>query len=104
MIFVGNRGCVPRSSPVNWKKLTPHEGLAEHLQPNLYPASAGGDYRRDVGNAQAYGGRTRYQLWSCLLRTELRSLRLYGQRTEGEPEQNQWRRQIDALTPEGLAA
>ncbi len=29
---------------------------------------------------------------------------LYGQRTEGEPEQSQWRRQIDALTPEGLAA
>ncbi|MGC6743937.1 ChuX/HutX family heme-like substrate-binding protein, partial [Escherichia coli] len=29
---------------------------------------------------------------------------LYGQRTEGEPEQTQWREQIDALTPKGLAA
>ena len=29
---------------------------------------------------------------------------LYGQRTEGEPEQSQWRSQIDALTPKGLAA
>lgn len=29
---------------------------------------------------------------------------LYGQRTEGEPEQTQWRAQIDALTPKGLAA
>lgn len=26
---------------------------------------------------------------------------LYGQRTEGEPEQTQWRAQIDALTPKG---
>lgn len=29
---------------------------------------------------------------------------LYGQRSEGEPEQSQWRRQIEALTPKGLAA
>ena len=29
---------------------------------------------------------------------------LYGQRTEGEPEQARWRSQIDALTSTGLAA
>lgn len=29
---------------------------------------------------------------------------LYGQRSEGEPEQRQWRSQVDALTRKGLAA
>ncbi len=29
---------------------------------------------------------------------------LYGQRTEGEPEQQQWRTQIDALQSKGLTA
>jgi putative hemin transport protein len=29
---------------------------------------------------------------------------LYGQRTEGQPEQNQWREQVAALSSEGVAA
>jgi hypothetical protein len=78
------------------------ERLAEHLQPDLYPASAGRDRAETwVTRKPTADHVTSLELFAA---DGTQIAQLYGQRTEGEPEQKQWRSQIDALTPKGLAA
>ncbi|POP44026.1 hemin-degrading factor [Superficieibacter electus] len=102
MIFVGNRGCVQIFTGA-LEKLTPMKGwiniFNEHFTLHL----------RDAGIAESWitrkptadGHVTSLELFAA---DGTQIAQLYGQRSEGQPEQTRWREQIDALCNEGKAA
>jgi len=102
MIFVGNRGCVQIFTGVV-EKLTPMKGWLNIFNPTftLHLLEETIAETWVTRKPTADGHVTSLELFAA---DGTQIAQLYGQRTEGEPEQSQWRRQIDALTPEGLAA
>lgn len=102
MIFVGNRGCVQIFTGVV-EKLMPMKGWLNIFNPAftlhlLEGAIAESWFTR---KPTADGHVTSLELFAA---DGTQIAQLYGQRSEGEPEQSQWRSQIDALTAKGLAA
>lgn len=102
MVFVGNRGCVQIFTGVV-EKLAPMKGWLNIFNPTftlhlLEDAIAETWVTR---KPTADGHVTSLELFAA---DGTQIAQLYGQRTEGEPEQSQWRSQIDALTAKGLAA
>lgn len=102
MIFVGNRGCVQIFTGVV-EKLMPMKGWLNIFNPAftlhlLEDAIAESWVTR---KPTADGHVTSLELFAA---DDTQIAQLYGQRSEGEPEQSQWRSQIDALTAKGLAA
>ncbi|WP_409247942.1 hemin-degrading factor [Enterobacter hormaechei] len=102
MIFVGNRGCVQIFTGVV-EKLTPMKGWLNIFNPTftLHLLEETIAETWVTRKPTADGHVTSLELFAA---DGTQIAQLYGQRTEGEPEQSRWRRQIDALTPEGLAA
>lgn len=102
MIFVGNRGCVQIFTGA-LEKLTPMKGwiniFNEHFTLHL----------REAGIAESWitrkptddGHVTSLELFAA---DGTQIAQIYGQRSEGQPEQIRWRAQIDALSNEGKAA
>lgn len=102
MIFVSNRGCVQIFTG-EVRKLMPMEnwinifnpGFTLHLMSDTIAESwVTRKYTKD-------GYVTSLELFAA---DGTQIAQLYGQRTEGEPEQQQWRTQIDALQSQGLTA
>ncbi len=102
MVFVGNRGCVQIFTCVI-EKLVPMKGWLNIFNPtftlHLLEESVAETWVTRKPTAD--GHVTSLELFAA---DGTQIAQLYGQRTEGEPEQTQWRAQIDALTPKGLAA
>lgn len=102
MVFVGNRGCVQIFTGVV-EKLVPMKGWLNIFNPtftlHLLEESIAESWVTRKPTAE--GHVTSLELFAA---DGTQIAQLYGQRTEGEPEQSQWRSQIDALTVKGLAA
>lgn len=102
MVFVGNRGCVQIFTGVI-EKLVPMKGWLNIFNPtftlHLLEETVAETWVTRKPTAE--GHVTSLELFAA---DGTQIAQLYGQRTEGEPEQTQWRAQIDALTPKGLAA
>ena len=102
MIFVGNRGCVQIFTGA-LEKVAPMKGWLNIFNP-LFTL-----HLRDDAIAESWvtrkptadGHVTSLELFAA---DGTQIAQLYGQRTEGHPEQEQWREQIEALLKEGLAA
>lgn len=102
MIFVGNRGCVQIFTGV-LEKLTPMKGWINIFNENFTL------HLRDTGIAESWvtrkptadGHVTSLELFA---KDGTQIAQLYGQRSEGQPEQSHWRAQIDALTNPEKAA
>lgn len=102
MIFVGNRGCVQIFTGAV-EKVAPMKGWL-----NIFNATFT-LHLLDEAIAETWvtrkptadGHVTSLELFAA---DGTQIAQLYGQRTEGEPEQRQWRSQIDALTLKGRAA
>ncbi|EAY4678253.1 hemin-degrading factor [Salmonella enterica] len=102
MVFVGNRGCVQIFTGVI-QNVTPVKGWLNIFNPTFTL------HVREESIAEAWvtrkptrdGHVTSLELFA---HDGTQIAQLYGQRTEGEPEQAQWRQQIDALMLKGLAA
>lgn len=102
MIFVGNRGCVQIfTGPI--EKVVPMKGWL-----NIFNPAFTLHLREDTiaetwvtRKPTADGHVTSLELFAA---DGTQIAQLYGQRTEGEPEQTQWRAQIEALMAKGLAA
>lgn len=102
MIFIGNRGCVQIfTGPV--EKLVPMENWVNifnpaftlHLMENTISESW--ITRKPTANGMV----TSLELFAA---DGTQIAQLYGQRTEGEPEQSRWREQLAVLTGAGVAA
>ncbi|MBM3070825.1 hemin-degrading factor [Lelliottia sp. RWM.1] len=102
MVFVGNRGCVQIFTGVV-EKLVPMKGWLNIFNPafTLHLLEETIAETWVTRKPTADGHVTSLELFAA---DGTQIAQLYGQRTEGEPEQSQWRSQIDALTPKGLAA
>ena len=102
MIFVGNRGCVQIFTGVV-DKVVPMKGWLNIFNPaftlHLLEETIAESWVTRKPTAD--GHVTSLELFAA---DGTQIAQLYGQRTEGEPEQSQWRSQIDALTFKGLAA
>jgi putative hemin transport protein len=102
MIFVGNRGCVQIFTGAV-EKVMPMKGWLNIFNPaftlHLLEASIAESWVTRKPTAD--GHVTSLELFAA---DGTQIAQLYGQRAEGEPEQRQWRSQIDALTVKGLAA
>ncbi|WP_432226272.1 hemin-degrading factor [Enterobacter wuhouensis] len=102
MVFVGNRGCVQIFTGAV-EKLVPMKGWLNifntrftlHLLEETIAESW--VTRKPIADGHV----TSLELFAA---DGTQIAQLYGQRTEGEPEQARWRSQIDALTAKGLAA
>lgn len=102
MIFVGNRGCVQIFTG-QIKQLTPMKGWLNIFNPTFTL------HLRDDTIAESWitrkptadGFVTSLELFAA---DGTQIAQLYGQRTEGEPEQTQWRLQVESLINKGLAA
>lgn len=102
MIFVGNRGCVQIFTG-QVEQLTPMKGWLNIFNPTFTL------HLRDDTIAESWVTRkptsdgfvTSLELFAA---DGTQIAQLYGQRTEGEPEQTQWRLQVEALSSKGLAA
>lgn len=102
MIFVGNRGCVQIFTGVV-EKVVPMRGWQNIFNPAFTL------HLREDTIAEAWvtrkptadGHVTSLELFAA---DGTQIAQLYGQRTEGEPEQQTWRAQIEALIGTGLAA
>ncbi|WP_158784599.1 hemin-degrading factor [Pantoea sp. BAV 3049] len=102
MIFIGNRGCVQIFTGVV-EKLMPMENWLNIFNPTftlhlMEDAIAESWVTR---KSTANGTVTSLELFAA---DGTQIAQLYGQRTEGEPEQARWREQIAILTDEGAAA
>ncbi|WP_230351676.1 hemin-degrading factor [Lelliottia sp. WAP21] len=102
MIFVGNRGCVQIFTGIV-EKWVPMKGWLNVFNPTftlhlLEEAIAESWVTR---KPTADGHVTSLELFAA---DGTQIAQIYGQRSEGEPEQAQWRSQIDALTAKGIAA
>ncbi len=102
MIFIGNRGCVQIFTGVV-EKLMPMENWL-----NIFNATFTLHLMEDTiaeswitRKSTANGTVTSLELFAA---DGTQIAQLYGQRTEGEPEQARWREQIAMLTGEGAAA
>lgn len=102
MIFVGNRGCVQIFTGVV-ETLTPMKGWLNIFNPTFTLHLLEGSIAESwvTRKPTADGHVTSLELFAA---DGTQIAQLYGQRTEGEPEQSQWRSQVDALTAKGLAA
>ena len=102
MIFVGNRGCVQIFTGAV-EKLVPMKGWLNVFNPTFTLHLLEGSIAETwvTRKPTADGHVTSLELFAA---DGTQIAQLYGQRTEGEPEQSQWRSQIDALTAKGLAA
>ncbi len=102
MIFVGNRGCVQIFTGTV-DKVVPMKGWLNIFNPaftlHLLEETIAESWVTRKPTAD--GHVTSLELFAA---DGTQIAQLYGQRTEGEPEQSQWRSQIDALTVKGLAA
>jgi len=102
MIFVGNRGCVQIFTGA-LEKLTPMKGwiniFNEHFTLHLLERGIAESWVTRKSTAD--GHVTSLELFAA---DGTQIAQLYGQRSEGQPEQSQWRRQIDALCNEGQTA
>ena len=102
MVFVGNRGCVQIFTGVV-EKLAPMKGWLNIFNSTFtlhlleYAIAETWVTRKPTADGHV----TSLELFAA---DGTQIAQLYGQRTEGEPEQSQWRSQIDALTAKGLAA
>lgn len=102
MIFVSNRGCVQiftgtvrKLMPMkNWINIFNPEFTLHLMSDTIAESWVTRKYTKD-------GYVTSLELFAA---DGTQIAQLYGQRTEGEPEQQQWRRQIDALQSKGLTA
>lgn len=102
MIFVGNRGCVQIFTG-SVQKIAPMRGWLNIFNP-LFTL-----HLRDDAIAESWvtrkptadGHVTSLELFAA---DGTQIAQLYGQRTEGQPEQAQWRAQIDALVKQGVPA
>ncbi len=102
MIFVGNRGCVQIFTGV-LEKVAPMRGWL-----NIFNTAFTLHLREDsvdevwvTRKPTSDGHVTSVELFA---KDGTQIAQLYGQRTEGHPEQEQWRAQVDRLTTEGLTA
>ena len=102
MIFVGNRGCVQIfTGPLD--NATPGHGWLNIFNPRFTL------HLRDSAIAESWitrkptadGHVTSLELFAA---DGTQIAQLYGQRTEGQPEQSRWRTQMDAITRTGNAA
>ncbi len=102
MIFVGNRGCVQIFTGA-LAKLTPMKGWINIFNENftLHLREAGIAESWVTRKPTADGHVTSLELFAA---DGTQIAQLYGQRSEGQPEQSQWRTQIDALCNEGQTA
>lgn len=102
MVFVGNRGCVQIFTGVV-EKLVPMKGWLNIFNPSftLHLLEETIAETWITRKPTADGHVTSLELFAA---DGTQIAQLYGQRTEGEPEQTQWRAQIDAFTSKGLAA
>ncbi|RWT26345.1 hemin-degrading factor [Enterobacter cloacae] len=102
MIFVGNRGCVQIFTGVV-EKLMPMKGWLNIFNPAFTLHLLEGAIAESwvTRKPTSDGHVTSLELFAA---DGTQIAQLYGQRSEGEPEQSQWRSQIDALTAKGLAA
>lgn len=102
MLFVGNRGCVQiftgavekAVSMKGWLNIFNPSFTLHLLEEQIAESWV-------TRKPTADGHVTSLELFAA---DGTQIAQLYGQRSEGEPEQSQWRRQIEALTPKGLAA
>lgn len=99
MIFVGNRGCVQIFTGT-LEKLTPMRGWI-----NIFNSTFTLHLREETidevwvtRKPTVDGHVTSVELFA---KDGTQIAQLYGQRSEGHPEQTQWRNQVDSLTPEG---
>lgn len=102
MIFVGNRGCVQIFTGA-LEKVAPMRGWL-----NIFNTAFTLHLREDsvdeiwvTRKPTSDGHVTSVELFA---KDGTQIAQLYGQRTEGHPEQAQWRAQVDRLTTEGLIA
>jgi len=102
MIFVGNRGCVQIFTGTV-DKVVSMKGWLNIFNPafTLHLLEETISESWVTRKPTADGHVTSLELFAA---DGTQIAQLYGQRTEGEPEQSQWRSQIDALTVKGLAA
>lgn len=102
MVFVGNRGCVQIFTGAV-QKLVPMKGWLNIFNPTftLHLLEETIAETWVTRKPTADGHVTSLELFAA---DGTQIAQLYGQRTEGQPEQTQWRAQIDALAPKGLAA
>lgn len=102
MIFVGNRGCVQIFTGAV-EKVVPMKGWLNIFNPafTLHLLEETIAETWVTRKPTVDGHVTSLELFAA---DGTQIAQLYGQRTEGEPEQTQWRAQIDALTPKGIAA
>ena len=102
MIFVGNRGCVQIFTGA-LEKVAPMRGWL-----NIFNAAFTLHLREEsvdeiwvTRKPTSDGHVTSVELFA---KDGTQIAQLYGQRSEGHPEQAQWRAQVDGLTTEGLLA
>ncbi len=99
MIFVGNRGCVQIFTGV-LEKLTPMRGWINIFNSafTLHLRAETIDEVWVTRKPTVDGHVTSVELFA---KDGTQIAQLYGQRSEGHPEQQQWRAQVDSLTAEG---
>lgn len=99
MIFVGNRGCVQIFTGV-LEKLSPIPGWINIFNERFTLHLRDGEIAESwvTRKPTADGHVTSLELFA---QDGTQIAQLYGQRSEGEPEQAQWRQQIDSLAQEG---
>lgn len=102
MIFVGNRGCVQIFTGT-LEKLTPMKGWINIFNPHftLHLLEAGIAESWITRKPTADGHVTSLELFAA---DGTQIAQFYGQRSEGQPEQAQWRMQMDALCNDGIGA
>ena len=102
MVFVGNRGCVQIFTG-EIQKVVPMENWVNIFNPEFTLHLMADTIAESwvTRKPTADGHVTSLELFAA---DGTQIAQLYGQRTEGQPEQEQWRLQIDALTGKGLAA
>lgn len=101
MIFIGNRGCVQIFTGVV-EKLTPVDNWLNIFTPTftLHLLENGIAESWITRKQTANGVVTSLELFAA---DGTQIAQLYGQRTEGEPEQTRWREQLAAVAGEGVA-
>ncbi|EPK7358460.1 hemin-degrading factor [Kluyvera ascorbata] len=102
MVFVGNTGCVQIFTG-NIEKVVPMEGWLNIFNPNftLHLMEEHIAETWVTRKPTVDGHVTSLELFA---KDGTQIAQLFGQRTEGQPEQTQWRAQVDALTIEGQPA
>ncbi|WP_265671457.1 hemin-degrading factor [Klebsiella grimontii] len=102
MIFVGNRGCVQIFTGA-LEKVAPMRGWLNIFNPafTLHLREESVDEIWVTRKPTSDGHVTSVELFA---KDGTQIAQLFGQRSEGQPEQAQWRAQVDRLTTEGLLA